>query len=83
MGLSLCEANKEDFALQVYHKLSTLKYLHSTPTLFNSGTNHPQLISCFIGVVDDSLDDIMSKATETANYVKHAGGTAMSLTKLR
>jgi ribonucleoside-diphosphate reductase alpha chain len=83
MGLSLCETNKEDFALQVYHKLSTLKYLHSTPTLFNSGTNHPQLISCFIGVVDDSLDDIMAKATETANYVKHAGGTAMSLTKLR
>lgn len=83
MGLSLLEANKEEFALKVYHKLASLKYLHSTPTLFNSGTNHPQLISCFIGVVDDSLDSIMDKAKEMAFYAKHAGGTAMSVTKLR
>ena len=48
MGLSLNEKNKEEFTLKVYNKLATLKYLHSTPTLFNSGTNHPQLISCFI-----------------------------------
>ncbi len=83
MGLSLNETNKEEFALQVYNKLATLKYLHSTPTLFNSGTNHPQLISCFIGVVDDSLDSIMDKAKEMAFYAKHAWGTAMSVTKLR
>lgn len=83
MGLSLLEANKEEFALKIYHKLASLKYLHSTPTLFNSGTNHPQLISCFIGVVDDSLESIMDKVKETAFYAKHAGGTAMSVTKLR
>jgi ribonucleoside-diphosphate reductase alpha chain len=83
MGLSLNETNKEEFALKVYHKLAQLKYLHSTPTLFNSGTNHPQLISCFIGVVDDSLDSIMDKNKEMAFYCKHAGGTAMSVTKLR
>jgi ribonucleoside-diphosphate reductase alpha chain len=83
MGLSLNEANKEEFALKIYHKLAALKYLHSTPTLFNSGTNHPQLISCFIGVVDDSLESIMDKAKEMAFYAKHAGGTAMSITKLR
>lgn len=83
MGLSLLEKDKEAFALEVYNKLSTLKYLHSTPTLFNSGTNFPQLISCFIGVVGDSLDDIMDKAREAAFYAKFAGGTAMSFTKLR
>lgn len=83
MGLSLLEPNKEDFAIKVYNRLATLKYLHSTPTLFNSGTNYPQLISCFIGVVGDSLDSIMEKATETSNYVKFAGGTGMSVTKLR
>lgn len=83
MGLSLNEANKEEFTLKVYEKLASLRYLHSTPTLFNSGTNHPQLISCFIGVVDDSLDSIMDKAKEMAFYAKHAGGTAMSVTKLR
>ncbi|MBP6911373.1 hypothetical protein KBC03_07425 [Patescibacteria group bacterium] len=83
MGLSLLEQNKEEFAIKVYNKLASLKYLHSTPTLFNSGTTHPQLISCFIGVVGDSIDSIMEKATETANYVKYAGGTGMSMTKLR
>ena len=83
MGLSLLEKNKEEFAIKVYNKLATLRYLHSTPTLFNSGTNFPQLISCFIGVVGDSIDSIMEKATETANYVKFAGGTGMSMTKLR
>lgn len=36
MGLSILESNKEEFALTVYNKLATLKYLHSTPTLFNS-----------------------------------------------
>lgn len=83
MWLALNETNKEEFAIQVYHKLASLKYLHSTPTLFNSGTNHPQLISCFIGVVDDSLDSIMDKGKEMAFYCKHAGWTAMSVTKLR
>jgi len=83
MGLSLNETNKEEFALEVYQKLASLKYLHSTPTLFNAGTNFPQLISCFIGVVGDSLEDIMDKAREAAFYAKFAGGTAMSFTKLR
>ncbi len=83
MGLALNESNKEEFALKVYNKLASLKYLHSTPTLFNSGTKAPQLISCFIGVVDDSLDSIMDKAKEMAFYAKHAWGTAMSVTKLR
>lgn len=83
MGLSLLEPNKEEFAIKIYEKLASLKYLHSTPTLFNSGTNFPQLISCFIGVVEDSIEDIMAKATDAAQYAKFAGGTAMSFTKLR
>lgn len=83
MWLGLLEKNKDEFALNVYHKLASLKYLHSTPTLFNAGTNFPQLISCFIGVVWDSLDDIMDKTREAAFYAKFAWGTAMSFTKLR
>ncbi len=83
MGLSILEPNKEDFAIKIYNKLATLRYLHSTPTLFNSGTNFPQLISCFIGVIGDSIEDIMAKATDAAQYAKFAGGTAMSFTKLR
>ena len=83
MWLSINETDKNQFALSVYDQLSQLKYLHSTPTLFYAGTNTPQLISCFIGVVDDTIEDIMQKATDAAQYAKFAGGTALSVTKLR
>lgn len=48
MGLSFNEQNKEEFAVKIYNKMSSMKYLHATPTLMNSGTKHHQLISCFI-----------------------------------
>lgn len=83
MGLSLPEKNKEDFAIKVYHKLATLRYLHSTPTLYNSGTKFSQLSSCYISVVGDSMDGIMRKATEAAQFAKYAGGIGASFTKLR
>lgn len=83
MGLSYNEPNKEEFALKIYDKLSKFKYLHATPTLMNSGTKFHQLISCFIGVVEDDLVNIMDKAKESALYVKYTGGVAMSVTKLR
>jgi len=77
MGLALAEKKeeRETFAIKIYHKLASLSYLHSTPTLFYSGTKRSQLISCFIGVVDDDINSIMDKAKETANYAKYAGGT--------
>lgn len=83
MGLSYNEPDKEGFALKVYDKLSRFKYLHATPTLMNSGTKFHQLISCFIGVVEDDLVSIMDKAKESALYVKYTGGVAMSINKLR
>lgn len=83
MGLSFNEQNKEEFAVKIYNKMSSMKYLHATPTLMNSGTKHHQLISCFIWVVEDDLISIMDKAKESALYVKFTWGVAMSLTKLR
>lgn len=83
MGLSYNESNKEDFAIKIYNKMSSMKYLHATPTLMNSGTKHHQLISCFIWVVEDDLFSIMDKAKESALYVKYTWWVAMSMTKLR
>lgn len=83
MGLSLLEANKEDFTLKLYKKFAQLKYIHSTPTLYNAGTPHSQLSSCYINVLEDSMESIMDKATETANFAKFAGGVGSSITKLR
>jgi ribonucleoside-diphosphate reductase alpha chain len=70
--LSLKEHNKEEFAIKIYNKMAKLKYLHSTPTLYNSGTPFSQLSSCYINVVGDSMDSIMDKAKETAMFAKYA-----------
>lgn len=83
MWLSYNEPNKEEFAIKIYNKMSSMKYLHATPTLMNSGTKHHQLISCFIWVVEDDLFSIMDKAKESALYVKYTWWVAMSMTKLR
>lgn len=83
MGLSLPEQAKEEFAMKIYNKMATLKYLHSTPTLYNSGTPFSQLSSCYINVVGDDMAGIMEKATETAMFAKYAGGVGSSVTKLR
>ncbi|HMT01088.1 MAG TPA: ribonucleoside-diphosphate reductase subunit alpha [Candidatus Absconditabacterales bacterium] len=83
MGLSISEKNKEEFAVKVYNKMSALKYLHSTPTLYNSGTPFSQLSSCYISVIGDSMDSIMDKAKEAAMFAKYAGGIGSSVTKLR
>ncbi len=83
MGLSLNEKDPTDFAIRAYDQMSSLKYLHSTPTLYNSGTPFSQLSSCYISVVGDDLTHIMNKANEMAQFVKYAGGVGMSVTKLR
>ncbi len=83
MGLSLLEADKESYTLKLYKKFAQLKYIHSTPTLYNAGTPHSQLSSCYINVLEDSMESIMEKATETAYFAKFAGGVGTSITKLR
>ena len=47
MGLALNEENKEERAIEFYNLFSNLLYTPSTPTLFNSGTTHSQLSSCY------------------------------------
>lgn len=83
MGLSLYETDKEQFALGLYKKFAQLKYIHSTPTLYNAGTPNSQLSSCYINVVEDSIESIMAKGAETAYFAKYAGGVGTSITKLR
>lgn len=83
MGLSLNETDKETFAVSVYEKLSSMKYIHSTPTLYNSGAPFSQFSSCYINVVGDSMNEIMDKVNETAQFAKYAGWVGTSVTKLR
>ena len=83
MGLSLNEKEKEDKAIQFYDVISKLEFIPSTPTLFHSGTTHPQLSSCYITAVDDSLDHIFKCIGDNAQLSKWSGGVANDWTSIR
>jgi ribonucleoside-diphosphate reductase alpha chain len=58
MGLALNEKDREARAIEFYDVLSSFLFVSSTPTLFNSGTPHSQLSSCYLNTVEDSIDGI-------------------------
>jgi ribonucleoside-diphosphate reductase alpha chain len=83
MGLALGEEDKEAWAIQFYNLISTFKYTPSTPTLFNSGTSHAQLSSCYLNTFDDSIDGIFDGAWQEARKSKYAGGLGLDVTPFR
>lgn len=84
MGLALNEREPTAQAIRFYKTMAKKDGLPSTPTLFNSGTDRPQLSSCFLSIVEkDALEGIFATGEENACYSKYSGGTAISLTPLR
>ena len=83
MGLALNEENKEDWAIKFYNMFSEMRYTSSTPTLFNSGTSHSQLSSCYLNTFDDSIDGIFDGAWQEARKSKFAGGLGLDVTPFR
>ncbi|MEV0650543.1 ribonucleoside-diphosphate reductase subunit alpha [Phytomonospora sp. NPDC050363] len=71
-------------AAELYGLTSRLAYLPSSPTLFNSGTAHPQLSSCFLlDSPRDELEAIYGRYTDIARLSKFAGGIGVSWTRVR
>jgi ribonucleotide reductase alpha subunit len=69
---------------ETYDLMSTKHFIHATPTLFNSGTSHPQLSSCYlVGLQDDSLDGIFDTVKECAKISKWAGGIGLHINNVR
>ncbi len=83
MGLALNEVDREARALEFYELLSSFDFMSSTPTLFNSGTLHSQLSSCYLTTVDDDLDGIYEAIKENALLAKYAGGLGNDWTNVR
>ncbi|WP_425601123.1 ribonucleoside-diphosphate reductase subunit alpha [Haloprofundus salinisoli] len=85
MGVALRELPEErtERAKEFYELLSTLRFVHSTPTLFHAGTTHPQLSSCYLTTVDDDLDDIFDAYGEHAKLSKWSGGLGNDWTDVR
>ncbi len=83
MGLALNEENKNEKAIEFYNLFSQFLYTPSTPTLFNSGTAHSQLSSCYLNTFDDSIDGIFDGAWQEARKSKYAGGLGLDVTPFR
>ncbi len=85
MGLALGEASEQrnDRAIEFYELLSSFRFTSATPTLFNSGTNHPQLSSCYLTTVEDDLEHIFKCIGDNAMLSKWAGGLGNDWTNVR
>ena len=83
MGLAINELNREARAIEFYQLLSSFDFMSSTPTLFNSGTTHSQLSSCYLTTVSDDLDGIYEAIKENALLAKYAGGLGNDWTPVR
>lgn len=85
MGLALNETRgqRDETAIRFYELISTLRFVPSTPTLFHAGTSHPQLSSCYLTTVMDSLDHIFKSLADNAQLSKWSGGLGNDWTNLR
>jgi ribonucleoside-diphosphate reductase alpha chain len=83
MGLALREEKREEKAIEFYNLLSSFDYMSSTPTLFNSGTKHSQLSSCYLTTVPDDLHGIYGAIQDNAMLSKWAGGLGNDWTPVR
>ncbi|MFN8835093.1 MAG: ribonucleoside-diphosphate reductase subunit alpha, partial [Betaproteobacteria bacterium] len=77
------EIDREARAIEFYELLSSFDFMSSTPTLFNSGTRHSQLSSCYLSTVSDDLDGIYEAIKENALLAKYAGGLGNDWSRVR
>lgn len=83
MGLALNEDDREGRAIAFYDLISQFAFTPSSPTLFNAGTRHPQLSSCFLTTVPDDLGAIFKCVRDNALLSKWSGGLGNDWTNVR
>ncbi len=83
MGLALNEKDMNGKAIEFYEVLSNLRFVSSSPTLYNSGAPKSQLSSCFLTTVEDDLVHIFKNYTDNALLCKWSGGMGNDWSSLR
>jgi ribonucleoside-diphosphate reductase alpha chain len=77
-------ARTPEDAIEFYRLISSLEYLTSSPTLFNSGTRHSQMSSCYLlDSPTDALEGIYKRYTDIAQLSKFAGGIGVAWHRIR
>jgi ribonucleoside-diphosphate reductase alpha chain len=71
-------------AINFYRLIASLDYMPSSPTLFNAGTKHPQMSSCYLhDSPGDSLDSIYDTYKNVALLSKFSGGIGLAFHRVR
>jgi len=87
IALGTCLNEEQDIAVEhviaFYNIMSQMIYTPSTPTLFHAGTPKPQLSSCYLNSVSDSLEHIFKTYTDNAQLSKWSGGIGTDWTQVR
>ena len=69
---------------ETYDMMSQKYFTHATPTLFNAGTNNPQMSSCFlVAMKEDSIEGIYETLKECAHISKWSGGIGIHVSNIR
>lgn len=82
VALGLWHNNLEK-AFETYDMISQKYYTHATPTLFNAGTKKPQLSSCFLMGIGDSIHDIYDTLKDCALISQYGGGIGIHTSNIR
>ena len=77
------KSKRLEYIEEAYWAMSNLFMTVATPTMSNSGKTHGQLSSCFIDIVEDSLDGIYSNNSDMARVSKFGGGVGVYMGKVR
>ena len=73
-----------DSVIETYNQMSDRYFTHASPTLFNAGTPHPQMSSCFLLTMnEDSIDGIYDTLRNCALISKTAGGIGLNVHNIR
>lgn len=83
IAMGLCFNEDSNFVYELYDTYSQHLASPSTPTLFNSGTTHPQLSSCYLSAIGDSIDSIFDGLWQEARKSKYAGGLGFHMSSIR
>lgn len=71
-------------AIETYHLMSEGYFIHATPTLFNAGTQHAQMASCYIVCLkEDSVEGIFDTLKQCALISKYSGGIGLHISNVR
>ena len=70
-------------AIESYQYMSDKYFIHATPTLFHSGTERPQLLSCYLLGMEDSVSGIYKNIADCGQISKWAGGIGIHISNTR